>query len=69
LWAYDGSSAASNIQPKKKEIQIKKQVMKKVLSDHLSLDEGVDLTPVKEPTNKTRRKILIKKAKPSPYQF
>ena len=38
------------------------------MSDHLSQDE-VDLTPVKEPTIKTRRRILIKKPKPSPYQF
>ena len=70
LQAYEGSSAASNFQPKKKDMIIKKQIMKKVLSDHLSNQDEQDLTPVKEPiTHKTRRKILIKKPKPSPYQF
>jgi hypothetical protein len=40
LWAYDMSSAASNTQPKKKDMIIKKQIVKKVLSDHLSSDEN-----------------------------
>jgi hypothetical protein len=39
LWAYEKQSAAStNLQPKKKEMIIKKHIVKKVLSDHLSQD-------------------------------
>ena len=49
LWAYDNTSAASNFPAKKKEIIIKKLVIKKVLSDQLSLKDENELEPVVEP--------------------